>query len=71
MDMTALHLPHHPLPRGWFSNRDEEVACPHCDMFVCRTCQTTHADRVVEVFGRHYWAYDDAEFRELTSIAAR
>jgi hypothetical protein len=69
--MTKLHLPHHPLPTGWFTDRDEAVACQHRDMFVCPDCAAKHADRVVEVYGRHYWAYDDAEFRELSAIVNR
>lgn len=69
--MTTLHLPQHKLPAGWFENREGEAACQHRDMSVCHDCATKYATRVVEVYGRHYWTRDDAEFRELTSMVNR
>lgn len=67
MTTTTAPITFRPLPRGWFENRDESVACPHRDMFVCPSCLASEP-QAFELSGRTYWTYDADEFAELTAL---
>lgn len=61
----------HRLPKGWRNcGGNESAACQHRDLFVCPDCQAKHADRLVEVYGVHYWCETDAERDELLAMMA-
>lgn len=59
------------MPRGWRTGLEGEVVCPHRNLSVCRDCAADHADNVVNVFGKDYWAVDAADLDYLRKLATR
>lgn len=59
------------MPRGWREGLEGEAVCPHRDLSVCRVCEEEHAERVVNVFGKFYWASDVEDVAYLRKLAAR
>ena len=61
----------HHRPRGFRENADGSLVCRHRDLSCCDRCAEAHAERVVEVYDRHFWTWTDVEREALGEFARR